>query len=124
PQRSTVDLLANALGLESADRERFVAAARGRPPTRRPAAVGQLHLGRVIELVGREAALQAVADLLDVARVVVLVGLAGVGKSVLAVAVGHHVAYRCPGGVGGVVVAHASTEGEVLGSVASSFKVS
>jgi predicted ATPase len=119
-----VDLLANALGLESADRERFVAAARGRPPARRPAAGGQVYLGPVIELVGREAALQAVADLLDVARVVVLVGLAGVGKSVLAVAVGHHVAYRCPGGVGGVAVAGASTEGEVLGSVASSFKVS
>jgi predicted ATPase/DNA-binding XRE family transcriptional regulator len=124
PQRSTVDLLASALGLEGAERERFVAAARGRPPRRRSAGAGQVHLGVPPELVGRESAVQAVADLLDVARLVTLVGLAGIGKSALAIAVGHHVADRCPGGVGGVVLADASTPAEVLGSVAATFKAS
>jgi predicted ATPase/DNA-binding XRE family transcriptional regulator len=124
PQRSTVDLLASALGLEGAERERFVAAARGRTPRRRSSGSGQVHLGVPPELIGRESAVQAVADLLDVARLVTLVGLAGIGKSTLAVAIGHHVADRCPGGVGGVVVADASTPAEVLGSVAATFKVS
>jgi predicted ATPase/DNA-binding XRE family transcriptional regulator len=124
PQRSTVDLLASALGLEGEARERFVAAARGRPTRRRAAGGGRMHLGTAPELVGRESAIQAIADLLDVARLVTLVGLAGIGKSVLAFAVGHHVVGRCPGGVGGVVVADASTEAEVLGSVAATFEAS
>jgi predicted ATPase/DNA-binding XRE family transcriptional regulator len=124
PQRSTVDLLASALGLEGAERERFVAAARGRSVRRRSPGAGQVNLGTAPELLGREAAVQAVADLLDVARLVTLVGLAGIGKSALAIAVGHHVADRCPGGVGGVVVADASTPAEVLGSVAATFKAS
>ena len=124
PQRSTVDLLASALGLEGAERDRFVAAARGRPRADGRAVRGQVSLGVPPELIGRESAVQAVADLLDVARLVTLVGLAGIGKSVLAIAIGHHVADRCPGGVGGVVVADASTPAEVLGSVAATFKVS
>ena len=124
PQRSTVDLLASALGLEGTQRERFIAAARGRPARRRSTGPGTVNLGPPPELVGRESAVQAVADLLDVARLVTLVGLAGIGKSVLAVAVGHHVADRCPGGVGGVGVVDASTQAEVLGSVAATFRVS
>jgi len=126
PQRSTVDLLANALGLQGEERERFIAVARGRPPAaRRPVAGGRVNITPPLDhLVGREAALQAVADLLDVARMVALVGLAGVGKTVLAHAVGHHVADRHPGGVGSVGVADASTESEVLSSVAATFEVS
>jgi len=124
PQRSTVDLLASALGLEGAERDRFIAAARGRTVRKRPAGPGHVTLGAPPELIGRESAVLAVADLLDVARLVTLVGLAGIGKSVLAVVVGHHVADRCPGGVGGVMVADASTPAEILGSVAATFRAS
>ena len=38
PQRTTVELLARALGLTGAERESFLAAARGRPAGARPAA--------------------------------------------------------------------------------------
>jgi predicted ATPase/DNA-binding XRE family transcriptional regulator len=122
PQRSTVDLLAAALGLEDDDRERFVAAARGQPARRRSSGGGYVNLSVPTDLLGRDSAIAAVADLLDVARLVTLVGLAGIGKSALALAVGHHVADRCPAGVAGVVVADASTQAEVLGAVAATFR--
>jgi predicted ATPase/DNA-binding XRE family transcriptional regulator len=122
PQRSTVDLLAAALGLDDEDRERFVAAARGQSGRRRSSGGGYVNLGTPPELLGRDSAIRAVADLLDVARLVTLVGLAGIGKSVLSLAIGHRVAERCPGGVAGVVVADASTQAELLGAVAATFR--
>jgi predicted ATPase/transcriptional regulator with XRE-family HTH domain len=123
PQRSTVELLANALGLTGADRQEFLTVARrqgglagGRPPTRA--------LPAPAALIGRQREVADVADLLTTGHgVVTLVGLAGVGKSSLALAVTHHVADRFPGGVAGIVVGDVSTEPDVLAAVASVFGV-
>jgi predicted ATPase/transcriptional regulator with XRE-family HTH domain len=124
PQRSTVDLLANALGLQGADRDGFVAAARGRQVPRQRSAPTAVSLTRPsVDLVGRDSAVRGIAALLDIARLVTLVGLAGVGKSALARTVGHLVADRHPGGVGGIGVTEASTVAEVLASVAATFAV-
>jgi predicted ATPase/transcriptional regulator with XRE-family HTH domain len=123
PQRTTVELLANALGLTGADRLDFLVAARGpseptadRPATRALPAPGTL--------IGRQRDVADIADLLTTGHgVVTLVGLAGVGKSSLALAVTHHVADRFPGGVAGIVVGEVSTEPDVLAAVAAVFGV-
>ncbi|GAA3936028.1 XRE family transcriptional regulator [Amorphoplanes auranticolor] len=127
PQRTTVELLAAALGLAGADRLAFLAAARGQqagasaPPrfVRLPPA-GDL-IGRdgdVAELVTRLSPARA-----DGPRGITLVGLAGVGKTSLALTVAHRVAPAHPGGVAGIVVTDGFTAGEVLGSVAAVFGV-
>ena len=46
-----------------------------------------------------------------------LVGLAGVGKTALALAVAHAVAGRAPGGVAGVLVGEGSDAADVLAAV-------
>ena len=50
-----------------------------------------------------------------------LVGLAGVGKTALALAVAHRVTGEHPGGVGGIVVTDLSTESDLLSAVATVF---
>ena len=109
PQRSTVELLAAALGLRAAERARFAAAARGR-------AAVSVHLRPVPPLIGRADDVAAVTTLLDVADLITLVGLSGVGRASVALTVAHEVADRYPAGVGAVSVTEASTEEEVLGS--------
>ncbi|HEX8629663.1 MAG TPA: tetratricopeptide repeat protein, partial [Catenuloplanes sp.] len=52
---------------------------------------------------------------------VTLVGLAGVGKTTLALSVAHQVADRHPGGVSGLVVSENSTCGDVLTVIAAVF---
>jgi predicted ATPase/DNA-binding XRE family transcriptional regulator len=121
PQRTTVELLANALGLAGSDRALFLAMARGQGPAERPAARPLPVPG---DLIGRDRDVADVAELVTTGHgVVTLVGLAGVGKSSLALAVTHHVADRFPGGVAGIVVSEVSTEPDVLASVASVFGV-
>jgi transcriptional regulator with XRE-family HTH domain len=117
PQRSTVDLLAAALGLTGTDRARFEAASRGRP-------VPLVSLPRVEPLIGRDEDVAEVARLLEIADLVTIVGMAGVGKAVLAITVANEVGYRFPGGVGAVRVTEVSTEAEVLASVASALTAS
>jgi predicted ATPase/transcriptional regulator with XRE-family HTH domain len=120
PQRSTVELLAKALDLAGVARDDFVAAARtGRTRRARPT----LRLRPATPLVGRDTMVRDVATLIDVAAVVTLVGLAGVGKSALALSVGHSVAEHFPGGVGGLVVTETSTETEILASALSALEV-
>jgi predicted ATPase/transcriptional regulator with XRE-family HTH domain len=120
PQRSTVELLAKALGLDGLPRDDFVTAARtGRGRRTRPT----LRLRPATQLVGRDTMLRDVASLIDVAAVVTLVGLAGVGKTALALSVGHSVADRFSGGVGGLVVTETSTESEILASALSALDV-
>jgi predicted ATPase/DNA-binding XRE family transcriptional regulator len=109
PQRSTVELLASALGLRSAERARFAAAARGRNAV-------SVHLRPVPPLIGRADDVAAVTTLLDVADLITLVGLSGVGRASVALTVAHEVTDRFPAGVGAVSVTEASTEEEVLGS--------
>src|SRR5690349_3150769 len=127
PQRTTVELLAAALGLAAADRLAFLAAARGQqagagalpPYVRLPPAADLIGRdGDVAELVARLAPARPEGP-----RGITLVGLAGVGKTSLVLTVAHRVAPAYPGGVAGVVVTDGSTAGEVLGGVAAAFGV-
>lgn len=129
PQRTTVELLAAALGLVGAERAEFVAAARGQatggpsPDIAGPVA-GVVSLPSPGDLVGRESDVADIAALLTAGdAVVTLAGLSGVGKTSLALAVGHSVAARYPGGVAGVVVSDVSTAADVLAAAASVFDV-
>jgi predicted ATPase/DNA-binding XRE family transcriptional regulator len=126
PQRSTVELLADALGLAGPARDRFIAASRGwtaAPAGAEDAPARTVALPPPIALVGRDDALREVAELLSVADVVTLVGLAGVGKTGLALSVAHRVAARFPGGVAGVAISDVSEEPDVLATVAAVFGV-
>ncbi|GAB2580042.1 XRE family transcriptional regulator [Paractinoplanes abujensis] len=126
PQRTTVELLAAALGLGGADREAFLAAARGQstedplPPT------GFLRVLPTTELIGRDDDLEEMTAQLaapDGPRGITLVGLAGVGKTSLAFVAAHRAATAYPGGVAGIVVTDGCTVGEMLGSIAAEFGV-
>jgi predicted ATPase/DNA-binding XRE family transcriptional regulator len=128
PQRTTVELLATALGLSGDDRAAFVAAAR-RPGPGEPAAAetGPAPTPRRViglppagPLIGRDRDVDDVAELLLTAEPIVsLVGLAGVGKTSLALAVTERVAGEHPGGVAGIVVTDGATESDVLTAVAT-----
>ncbi|WP_431727179.1 ATP-binding protein [Verrucosispora sp. TAA-831] len=128
PQRRTVELLADALRLAGADRDRFVASARAarRPPdpatgppdrltarhsttvpSGHPAAVvpGELPAS-VPDLAGRAEILERLSTVArevaagrpDTASVVVLYGPPGIGKTSLAVAAGHRLSPAFAGG--------------------------
>ncbi|MBO0867802.1 MAG: helix-turn-helix domain-containing protein [Micromonosporaceae bacterium] len=122
PQRATVDLLATALGLRGAALDEFAATARRTLPARGP--VRELvNLPPAPILFGREAALVELDAVLRQAALVTLVGAAGVGKTSLAVAAAHQVAYRHPDGVAGVVVCDESTVDDILAILAAQFGV-
>jgi predicted ATPase/DNA-binding XRE family transcriptional regulator len=117
PQRSTVDLIGDALGLTGSDRARFEAASRGRPlPT--------VTLPRIEPLIGRDDDLAGIAELLEIADLITIVGLSGVGKAVLALTVANEVVDRYAAGVGAIQVTEASSEAEILASVASALAAS
>jgi predicted ATPase/DNA-binding XRE family transcriptional regulator len=135
PQRTTVDLLATALGLAGAARVAFLATARGaiggEPPgsdvtsgtlgvasaadaTRADVPVA---LPPPVALIGRDRDVTELAAMLTAEhspRLVSLVGLAGVGKTALALAVAHAAARAHPGGVAGVLVGEGSDGPDVL----------
>ncbi|MEV0154098.1 helix-turn-helix domain-containing protein [Micromonospora sp. NPDC050686] len=136
PQRTTVELLADALGLAGAARTDFLAAAR-RPapaePPSPPAAPPPVDRGTAvalpppIELIGREREVAELGALLTDGRpapVVSLVGLAGVGKTALALAVAHAVAGHHPGGVAGVLISAGADATVVLSVSAAVFDAS
>src|SRR3954469_2674802 len=54
PQRTTVELLAAALGLAGADREAFLAAARGQATEEPLPPTGFLQMPPIVELIGRD----------------------------------------------------------------------
>nr|WP_305788521.1 helix-turn-helix domain-containing protein [Actinoplanes lichenis] len=127
PQRSTVELLAAALGLAGADRLAFLAASRGRPSHAGPAA-RYVRLPPASDLIGRDGDVAELVTRLsqpvgETPRGITLVGLAGVGKTSLALSVAHKLTDAHPGGVAGIVVTDGSTAGEVLGGVAAVFGV-
>lgn len=122
PQRTTAVLMANALGLVGGERAEFVAATRGERPVGLGSLTGRggIPLPLAPPLVGREADLQELAKLLAepaAARPITLTGLAGVGKSALALAVAHRVSDRFPGGVAGVTIHEAGEATETLATV-------
>ncbi|MFC0507280.1 ATP-binding protein [Micromonospora costi] len=126
PQRTTVELLAGALDLGGTARAAFLAAARG--PVADTAATTwsgggpggggpAVALPPPIELIGRDRDVTELAGMLtdDLGpRLVSLVGLAGVGKTALALAVSHAVAGSHPGGVAGILVSEGSDADDVL----------
>jgi predicted ATPase/transcriptional regulator with XRE-family HTH domain len=128
PQRTTAELLAQALRLAGADREDFLAAARGQPIAERPPAARFVRLPSAAELIGRDADVDELAARISTPppegpRGVTLVGLAGVGKTALALVVAHRIVDAHPGGVAGIVITDGFTAGDVLGSVAAVFGV-
>ncbi|WP_067493955.1 helix-turn-helix domain-containing protein [Actinoplanes sp. TFC3] len=125
PQRTTVELLAAALGLTGADRLAFLAASRGQPSGTPPPA-RFVRLPPASDLIGRDADVTELVTRLsqpvsEGPRGITLVGLAGVGKTSLALTVAHRVTEAHPGGVAGIVLTDGSTTGEVLGGVAAVF---
>lgn len=161
PQRTTVELLASALGLTGAERAEFESAARGQIgvipaaiPRQHPAAFApavaateaagttdadgddEFDLSAVAgrsrglpppgELVGRDCDVAELANLLtaaDGAGLISLVGLAGVGKTSLALAVAAEVTEHHPGGTGGIVITDETTVSDVLTATATAFGV-
>ncbi|MDP9814994.1 putative ATPase/DNA-binding XRE family transcriptional regulator/putative transcriptional regulator [Spirilliplanes yamanashiensis] len=131
PQRTTVELLATALNLAGAARAEFLAAARGQAPeVSGPPPVAPLP--PVPGLVGRDADVAELTARLTAGdraggggplQGVTLVGLAGVGKTSLALTVAHALAERHPGGVPGVVVSDVSTAADVLTTIAAVYRV-
>jgi predicted ATPase/transcriptional regulator with XRE-family HTH domain len=130
--RTTAALLANALGLVGAERAEFVAATRRERPA--PSNLGGAAMtGRgnplppPVPLIGRDAEVaelaKLVADQPNASDPITLTGLAGVGKSALALAVAHRVADRFPGGVAGVTIDEAGEVSETLASVCFVFGV-
>jgi predicted ATPase/transcriptional regulator with XRE-family HTH domain len=128
PQRTTVELLSAALGLAAADREAFLAAARGQTPEEAlpPTAFLRMPPPPAFELIGRDEDLDELVGRLSAAdgpRGVTLVGIAGVGKTSLGFVVSHRVASAYPGGVAGIVVTDGASAGELAASVAAGFGV-
>ncbi|MBE1494617.1 transcriptional regulator with XRE-family HTH domain [Amycolatopsis lexingtonensis] len=101
PHRETLDLLADALDLAGDARTEFAAAA-ARPKTPAgTAAVPRELPGGIAAFTGREAELDRVLGLFAEARhgvVVAIAGMAGVGKTALALQAGHRLARRFPDG--------------------------
>jgi predicted ATPase/DNA-binding XRE family transcriptional regulator len=126
PQRTTVELLAAALGLAAADREAFLAAARGQSAEEPLPPTGFLQMPPIVELIGRDDDVTELVSRLttvDGPRGVTLVGIAGVGKTSLGFVVARRVASAYPGGVAGIVVTEGASVGEILGSIAAAFGV-
>jgi transcriptional regulator with XRE-family HTH domain len=105
PQRQTLALLVDALGLDGARRKEFEAAAartpsertRGRPATsvHRPAAARNHNLPFPLNsFVGRDDERAALAERLSNERLITLAGTGGVGKTRLAIEIGHAVVRR------------------------------
>ncbi|MDQ0367794.1 ATP-binding protein [Catenuloplanes indicus] len=122
PQRTTVELIATALSLSGRDRAEFLAAARGRPAVPGQPAPPRNGLPPPIELIGRDTEVADVAELLTTSGppgVVTLVGLAGVGKTSLGLAVAERVAGAHPGGTAGTVITELSSGSDVLAQLAA-----
>ncbi|MEU4643174.1 helix-turn-helix domain-containing protein [Micromonospora sp. NPDC023814] len=141
PQRTTVELLAGALELTGAARSAFLAAARGQAPAAPPVALvgapparldADHHVGTPVALplpvalIGRDTDLAELVGLLTDGRgprLVSLVGLAGVGKTALALSVAHAVVDRYPGGAAGVLIGEGSDAADVLAASVAVFGV-
>ncbi|MFG1647100.1 helix-turn-helix domain-containing protein, partial [Amycolatopsis sp. NPDC049252] len=101
PQRATLDRLADALELSGDDRAAFTAAA-ARPtgPKPEPGVVPRELPGEIAAFTGREAELERVLACFEErsGAVVAVAGMAGIGKTALALHAGHRLARRFPDG--------------------------
>ncbi|WP_410620933.1 helix-turn-helix domain-containing protein [Amycolatopsis sp. cmx-8-4] len=102
PQRATLDRLADALDLDGDARDAFVAAA-ARPgtPKPEPGVVPRELPGEIAAFTGREAEIERVLACFGEDRpggVVAIAGMAGIGKTALALHAGHRLARRFPDG--------------------------
>jgi predicted ATPase/transcriptional regulator with XRE-family HTH domain len=127
PQRSTVELLASSLGLVDDELAEFLTAARGqagspKAPSQPPAQTLGLPAAGV--LFGRAQDVDAlVAHLQQRPGLTLLVGLAGVGKSSLALTVAHRLGEEFAGGVAAISVAAEDTAADVWEVVSAVFGV-
>jgi transcriptional regulator with XRE-family HTH domain len=105
PRKDTARLLADALGLSGDDRARFEAAARGRPPAAGALPGGIAAATRTLprdiaSFTGREREIESVlaavtnADAGGVVEICAIDGMAGIGKTALAVHAAHRVSGR------------------------------
>jgi predicted ATPase len=119
PQRGTVNLLADALALTGPARQAFVSAAMASRGVE--SATGALP--PAMELIGRSTDLAELDALLGTVGVITLVGLAGVGKTCLAVAAAHGCTHRFMGGVAMLPVSDVSARDDLVAGTASAFGV-
>lgn len=96
PHRGTIDLLCNALGLGLRERDELSAAAARRPRPRE--ALSRQLPAPPVRFSGREAEVAELTGLLERSAVVAIAGMAGVGKTSLALHVAHRLADRFPDG--------------------------
>jgi predicted ATPase/transcriptional regulator with XRE-family HTH domain len=133
PQRESLQLLVEALGLSGLSRAAFVAAARRGVGTARqqspqsphhPFAAAPLPVP-LDELVGREREVAAITETLrgDEVRLVTLTGPGGVGKTRLAIVVADDAAAHFSGGVAFVGLAHIRDASLVASAVAQGLGV-
>jgi predicted ATPase/DNA-binding XRE family transcriptional regulator len=100
PYPHTIRALADALGLDGAQRDRLMAAARPRSDHGLPARTGFSELPVALTpLVGRDDELRTIQRLLGAHRLVTLTGMGGVGKSRLGLAVATQATRKFPDGV-------------------------
>jgi predicted ATPase/transcriptional regulator with XRE-family HTH domain len=137
PQRTTAVLLADALGLTGEERAGFLGAARGQgsalakglgpglpalPRLRAAVTSRPAGLPPAPALWGRDGELTRLVELVDDPGdrgPVALVGVAGVGKTALALAVAQRAADRFPGGATSLVVDPHATVAELVDAVAA-----
>lgn len=119
PQRATVDLLLAALNVAGVERESLLTAS-GRTGGSR---LIETHLPPRPTLIGRESDVIALSAAVARNRLITLVGVAGVGKTSLAVDVAHHLAPSFPGGTSAVAISEVSTGSDVMTTVAAVFDV-
>jgi predicted ATPase/DNA-binding XRE family transcriptional regulator len=117
PQQATVDMLLAALGATGAERDALLAAS-GRTSTG-PAQ----RLPPRAPLIGRDTEVAALARAVVRPGLVTLVGVAGVGKTSIAIDVAHEVAPRFPGGTAAIAISEVCTEADVITAVAAVFDV-
>ena len=123
PQRQTLALLVEALGVSGADRERLEAAAVREPQPRVRGAVASAFRGGLprplTTFVGREQDASMLSDLVTRHRLITVTGPGGVGKTRLAIEVGTAVMQRYRDGAAFVDLAPLEAESFVAAEIAS-----
>lgn len=100
PRQATLGLLADALDLDDEQRQALLTAASGgrrRPGRQAPSVPRQLPYATA-DFTGRRDEIKQLMEALTAGRVVTITGMGGVGKTALAVQIGHQVAALYPDG--------------------------